>query len=148
MDIATLIKPDQVFALRLGDKAQLLKELAGRAAERTGIAAETIAEALAVREALGSTGVGQGVAIPHARVPGLQSFFTLFVKLERAIEFAAIDERPVDLVFLLLIPPEAGSGHLAALAAISRQLRRREAASAVRGAPDTVAIYKALIAPG
>src|SRR5215813_4273226 len=86
MDITTLIKPEHVFALRLGDKALLLKELAGRAAERTGIAAETIAEALAAREALGSTGVGQGVAIPHARIPGLQDFFTLFVKLERPIE--------------------------------------------------------------
>ena len=147
MDITTLIKPEHVFALRLGDKALLLKELAGRAAERTGIAAETIAEALAAREALGSTGVGQGVAIPHARIPGLESFFTLFVKLERPIEFAAIDERPVDLVFLLLIPAGTGAGHLAALAAISRQLRRRETASVVRSAPDTVAIYKALTAP-
>lgn len=123
MDIADLISRDHVFAgLRVGGKAQLLDELARRAAPALGIGAQTIADALAAREALGSTGVGQGIAMPHARIPGLGRLYGLFVRLDQPIDFAAIDEQKVDLVFLLLTPAEGGTAHLTALALVSRDL--------------------------
>src|SRR5262249_33641394 len=108
-----------------------------RAARLLAIDGQTILDALMSREMLGSTGIGQGVALPHARLSGLQRFFGLFARLERPINFDAIDDRPVDLVFLLLIPEKAGNDHLAALAAVSRRLRDRDVAARLRTDTDT-----------
>ena len=134
-----------VPGLNAGDKASLLAELARRA----GLALKTddgaIRAALAARERLGSTGVGQGVAIPHARLHGLARPFGLFARIEPAIDFGAIDAKPVDLVFLLLTP-EAGAGHLQALAAISRVLRDPKVAPSLRSAANAREIYDVLTA--
>src|SRR5665213_2230535 len=98
MDIRDLIAPDRAIAsLRISDKSQLLQELARRAAASLGMDVSTIHDPLLSREKLGSTGIGHGVALPHARIRGLKNVFGLFVRLERPIDFAAIDDQPVDL---------------------------------------------------
>jgi nitrogen PTS system EIIA component len=145
LDVIDLITPSSVIAsLRTADKSQLLQELAARATRLLPIDSQTVLDALHSREMLGSTGVGLGIALPHARIPGLQEFFGLFARLERPIEFEAIDERPVDLVFLLLIPEHAGDEHLAALACVSRKLRNPAVAQALRTGKTAPELYKAL----
>lgn len=130
------------------DKPQLLRDLAQRAAKHLGLAAQPVIDALLAREVLGSTGVGQGIALPHSRIAGLDRFFGLFARLARPIDFDAIDERPIDLVFLLLIPeragPNHGNDHLAALAAISRRLRDPAVAARLRAAKSALDLYAAL----
>ena len=137
MDLADLIEPDRVvFAARATNKQQLLQDLASRAATLLNLDAQTIFTALQAREELGSTGLGDGFALPHARIEGLDRLFGMFMRLNRPIHFDSIDGNPVDLVFLLLIPPAAGSEHLAALASISqvpaRQGIRREIAQSAK----------------
>ena len=145
MKIEDLIGPDHVAVdFRGGDKTHVLGELAQRAADALGIDAQIILKALKAREQLGSTGVGQGVAIPHARIKGLTRYFALFARLPVAVDFAAIDSKPVDLIFLLLMPENTGSDHLAALAAISRKLRDKTLAPRLRGADEAIAIYELL----
>jgi PTS system nitrogen regulatory IIA component len=136
MDIADFIAADRVaLDLRARDKPQLLQELARRAAATgAGVPADAILAALRSREDLGSTGLGKGFALPHARIDGLPKFFGLFARLARAIDYDAIDGNPVDLVFLLLMPANAGNEHVAALAAVSRRFRDAEAASRLRKA--------------
>jgi PTS system nitrogen regulatory IIA component len=137
--------PDRVIAaLRVSDKPQLLRDLSQRAAKLLAIDTQTVLDALEAREALGSTGVGQGIAVPHARIGGLHDFFGLFARLDRPIDFTAIDERPVDLVFLLLTPDEAGNDHLAALACVSRRLRDHDAAAQLRAAKTGAELYEIL----
>ena len=146
MELGDLIGPDRVIAnLRVANKAQLLSELSQRASKALGIAANVILDALNAREGLGSTGIGQGIAIPHARIEGIQHIFGLFVRLERPIDFAAVDAQPTDLVVLLLIPAHAGSEHLAALASVSRRLRDREVAQALRRIRASGDLYQQLI---
>lgn len=134
-----------VPGLNAGDKPSLLAELARRAGLALKMDDGVIRGALEARERLGSTGVGQGVAIPHARLPGLTQPFGLFARIEPAIDFGAIDTRPVDLVFLLLTP-EAGAGHLPALAAIARVLRDPGSAQSLRNAANAREMYDALTA--
>jgi PTS system nitrogen regulatory IIA component len=146
MEIAEFIRAEHVVAgLRAADKDQLLRDLARRAALALGYDGGTILDALTAREALGSTGIGHGVALPHARIPRITHLFGLFAVLERPLDFGAVDEQPVDLVFLLLVPANAGKEHLAALAAISRRLRNHEIVRAVRAAKDPAALYEALV---
>lgn len=124
MNISDLIGPGHVILnLRVRDKAQLLGELAHRAALLVAFEEDAIYRALQGREQLGSTGVGRGIALPHARIDGIRTLFGMFIRLNRPIDFESIDEKPVDLVFLLLIPLNAGNEHVTALAAISRRLR-------------------------
>lgn len=147
MDITDLVARECVVAsLPASDKPQLLRDLSQRAAKQLAIDGQAILNALQAREALGSTGVGHGIALPHARVKGLERFFGLFARLERPIDFASIDQRPIDLVFLLLIPEQAGNDHLTALAAVSRRLRDREVAARLRGAKTGREIYDILAA--
>ena len=146
MDITALIEPEQVIRLRATSKPQLLQELARRAAKSIGIDAQAIFDALTTREGLGSTGVGRGVAIPHAKVSGLARIFSLFARLENSIDFEAVDGRPVDLVFLLLIPSNADKEHLAALASVSRCLRDHETARRLRATSAPDALYDLLSA--
>lgn len=148
MDVAALVSPDRVIAgLRASDKAQVLRALARRAAASTGLPENTIAEALLARERLGSTGVGAGIAIPHAAIAGLAEFYGLFARLERPIDFDSIDAAPVDLVFLLLVPQHTSS-HVKALSAIARKLRDRALAERLRNAEDAGTLHRLLTGPG
>src|SRR5919108_2664004 len=123
MDLAELIAPeDVVFGARAKNKEQLLQDLASRAAVSLNFEPQTIFDGLQAREQLGSTGLGEGFALPHARIDGLDRFFGLFVRLNRPIDFDSVDDKPVDLIFLLLIPMAAQSEHLAALATICRHM--------------------------
>ncbi len=145
MELADLLTPDRVVVgLRAGDKGQLLHELSRRAAGALEMPVHPVLAALLAREQLGSTGLGRGFALPHARVEGVTQFFGLFARLGRPVAFQAIDEKPVDLVFLLLIPPLAGAEHVAALAAISRPLRDPDFAVQLRKAETAEALWALL----
>lgn len=145
MEITDLLARDRVvLGLAAGDKAQVLRDLSQRAGKIMGIDGQVVLDALEAREDMGSTGVGQGVAIPHARIVGLQGFFGLFARLDHPVAFDAIDGQPVDLVFLLLMPDRAGNTQLAALACVSRLLRDRHVAAGIRSAKDSLAIFQLL----
>jgi PTS system nitrogen regulatory IIA component len=136
------IKP----ALPGGSKRSLLQQLANLAAQRLDLSPATILASLVEREKLGSTGFGQGVAIPHGKIDGLDRIYGLFARLSEPVDFKAIDGRPVDLVFLLLSPPDAGADHLKALAAISRVIRLSATLEKMRGARSRDALAAVLIA--
>lgn len=144
MDIAELILPAQVLAdLKAADKAQVLREIGRRAAAALGLDARTVVDALAAREDMGSTGIGLGIAVPHARLAGITRSFGLFARLARPVDFAAIDGKPVDLVFLLLTPASGNTDHLAALACVARRLRDPAVARALRSG-DSEGLYQCL----
>src|SRR6476661_9665792 len=133
MTITDLVAPEAVLpALKVNSKKQALQELAARAASLTGQNERAIFEVLLQREKLGTTAVGYGVAIPHGKLPKLDRLFGLFARLERAIDFEAMDGQPVDLCFLLLAPEAAGADHLKALARVARLLRDPEIARRLR----------------
>jgi len=144
--LAEVIGDENVFVrLRANDKSRLLQELARRVGAVLGLPAAEIAAALAAREALGSTGVGNGIAVPHAQLPQLPATAGFFAQLERPVDFAAIDGKPVDLIFLLLGPPQARAEHLALLAAGTRRLRERSIADALRGATSAASARALLV---
>jgi len=144
MTIGDIIPPDQVVVgLRGLDKTHLLQDLAGRAARATSLEARAVFDALLLRENLGSTGLGKGFALPHARLEGLSRRYALFARLARPIDFTAIDGRPVDLLILLLAPAD-GADHLSTLAALSRPLRDEPFLQQLRAAPDAPAIHRLL----
>jgi PTS system nitrogen regulatory IIA component len=146
MEISDLVTPRAVVAsLKATSKKQALQELARRAAELTGEHERAIFDVLLERERLGTTGVGDGVAIPHGKLPNLKKLIGLFARLERPIDFEAIDEQPVDLIFLLLAPGTAGADHLKALARVSRLLRDRQMREKLRGSETAEAIYALLV---
>jgi PTS system nitrogen regulatory IIA component len=148
MPLTDLITPNSVIAgLQANSKKQLLQELAARAAELSGQSERTILEILQQREKLGSTGVGNGIAIPHGKLAKLDHLFGLFARLDRPIDFEALDDQPVDLVFLLLAPENAGADHLKALARVARLLRDPETARKLRGSRDVEALYAVLAMP-
>lgn len=145
MDIADLITPASVIpALRVANKKQLLQELAKRASVIVGRPERTIFDTLFERERLGSTGIGNGTAVPHGRLADLPRIYGLFARLEKPIDFEAIDDQPVDLVFVLLTPDRAGADHLKALARISRLLRDRTMCEKLRGTDGADALYALL----
>lgn len=131
-------------ALKVNNKKQAIQELAARAAQLTGQDEKQIFEVLLQREKLGSTGVGNGVAIPHGKLPKLARLFGLFARLERPINFEALDGQPVDLIFLLLAPEGAGADHLKALARIARLLRDPETTRKLRDLDNAEALYTIL----
>ena len=140
-----LITPQAILAnLKAGSKKQALQDLARRAAELTGQHERAIFDVLLERERLGTTGVGHGIAIPHGKLPGLERVHGVFARLERPIDFDAIDEQPVDLMFLLLAPEHAGADHLKALARVSRLLRDQSMCEKLRGSDSADAIYALL----
>lgn len=146
MEIADLVKPDHVVAkLRATSKKQALQDLARRAANITGQSERAIFSVLMKRERLGTTGVGNGIAIPHGKLPTLDRLYGLFARLEHPIDFDSIDDRPVDLVFLLLAPESSGADHLKALARVSRLLRDKTACEKLRGTDDSEALYALLV---
>lgn len=135
------IKP----ALSAGNKRALLQQLANLAGNRLEIAPSKILATVREREKLGATGFGQGVAIPHGKVEGLSQIYCLFVRLSEPVRYKAIDGVPVDLVFLLLSPPDAGAEHLKALAAISRVVRHAPTLEKMRGARSRDALAAVLM---
>ena len=145
MEIADLLTPSAVIAnLRATAKKQVLQELARRAATLTGESERTIFDVLLERERLGTTGVGNGIAIPHGKLAGLKRLHGVFARLEKPIDFEAIDEQPVDLIFMLLAPGSAGADHLKALARVSRLLRDRAVCEKLRGSDNADALYALL----
>jgi nitrogen PTS system EIIA component len=148
MEIADLLSPDAVVAhLKAANKKQVLQEMAHRAGQLTHLPERRIFETLLEREKLGSTGMGQGIAIPHGRVPGIQKMTGLFAQLDHPVDFDAMDDQPVDLVFLLLAPEDAGADHLKALARVSRLLRNQAVCEKLRGAPQAATLYALLTEP-
>ena len=133
-----------VVDLNASSRKQALQTLSETAAHATGLPARRIFDAVLQRERLGSTGMGEGVAIPHARLPGLDSVKGVFARLRNPVDFEAIDGRPADLVFMLLAPDEAGAEHLKALARVSRLLRREDVRQSLRAAPDKEAVQALL----
>lgn len=145
MNIAELITPERIVtSLRAGTKKQALQELSRAAGHATGLHEKAVFEVLLERERLGTTGVGGGIAIPHGRVAGLPRIMGVFARAEKPIDFEAIDERPVDLIFLLLAPSGAGADHLKALARVSRLLRDRSTCEKLRGTQSAEALYAIL----
>ena len=126
------------------NKKALFQHLAAAASRLSGIPNKTILAALNEREKLGSTGFGGGAAIPHGKVEGLERVFGYFLRLAAPIDYQAVDGLPVDLVFLLLSPPDAGVDHLKALAGISRACRDRQALAKLRGASSKDALFALL----
>jgi len=145
MEISELLTPRSVVAqLRVTGKKQVLQELARRAAATTGINERRIYEVLSERERLGTTGIGRGVAVPHGKLAELTRVYGLFARLDRPIAFESIDNQPVDLVFVLLAPLDAGADHLKALAMVSRLLRDRTICEKLRGTDNPDALYALL----
>lgn len=144
-DLSDLITVDRIDAtLAVSNKKALFQQLGLAASRRTGLDAKEIVAALSERERLGSTGFGAGAAIPHGKIEGLSSVLGFFARLNSPIEYQAVDNLPVDLVLLLLSPPDAGADHLKALARVSRMLRDRDIVAKLRGARSRDAIFALL----
>jgi PTS system nitrogen regulatory IIA component len=145
MPLIDILTPDAVIAsLRVNGKKQALQELSERAAIVSGLAAREIFDALLQRERLGSTGVGDGIAIPHGKLAKCKRIFGIFARLERPIDFEALDGLPVDLMFLLIAPENAGADHLKALALIARAVRSPGLAAKLRATRDPSALISLL----
>ena len=148
MPPSDLVSPNAIIpALKVNGKKQALQEIAAKAAALTGQSERAILEILLQREKLGSTGVGNGVAIPHGKLAKLANVFGLFARLERPVDFEALDGQPVDLIFLLLAPEGAGADHLKALARVARLLREAEMVARLRESRDPDALYAVLALP-
>jgi PTS system nitrogen regulatory IIA component len=144
----TLAHPDAVLAdLRAGSKKQVLADLAKAAAEIAGVHERVIFDVLVERERLGSTGLGNGIAIPHGRIPGITRVYELFARLNTPVDFESLDNQPVDLIYMLLAPTDAGADHLKALARVSRLLRDGPTCAKLRGSDSEAALTSVLTAP-
>jgi PTS system nitrogen regulatory IIA component len=145
MRISNFLSPhDAIVDVRAPDKSHLLTDLCTRAAASLNMDVQRVLGSIMKREALGSTGVGAGVAIPHGRVQDLKSPFGMLARLGIPIDFNSIDGQPVDLVFLLLLPGSPASDPLNALAAVARRLRDPRAIRDLRRAPDPTRLYRAI----
>ena len=148
MELIDLLDPDNIVpTLKVSGKKQALQELSAKAAALVGLPERRIFEALLERERLGTTGVGQGVAIPHGKFGELDRIYGLFARLDVPIDFESIDDQPVDLIFLLLAPESAGADHLKALARVSRLLRNQEICAKLRGSDAADAIFAIITEP-
>lgn len=147
MTLTSLITPETVFAGVKGNgKKQVLQELSGHLGRISGLDERLVFETLLQRERLGTTGIGQGIAIPHGRIAGLTRLVGLFARLARPVDFEALDGEPVDLVFVLLAPEDAGADHLQALARIARLFREPKTGEKLRQTEDPAALYAILTA--
>jgi PTS system nitrogen regulatory IIA component len=145
MKISDLLSPtDVMIDVRASQKGPLLRELAAMAAASLGLPADQVTSHLLKREELGSTGIGQGIAIPHARLPDLKRPYGLLAKLKQGIEFDAIDGQAVDVLFVLLLPAAAENEALAALALVARTLRLSETRARLRAAKNPAGLYAAM----
>ena len=142
MDLSDLIEVSAIMpALKANSKKQALQLLAEKAARITGLPEREIFDTVLRREKLGSTGVGNGIAIPHGKIPGVRRITGVFARLEQPVDFDSLDDQPVDLVFLLLAPEGAGADHLKALSRIARVLRDADTIAKIRGTSDAAAIH-------
>jgi len=142
MRLTNLLSPRAVISpLKVTTKKQALLELADKAGELSGVQPREIFDALLQRERLGSTGIGDGVAIPHGKLARLESIVGVFARLDHPIDFDALDGAPVDLIFMLITPEASGADHLKALACAARMLRDPATVSAIRGTRDSGALY-------
>jgi PTS system nitrogen regulatory IIA component len=145
MDLSDLVQVSAILpGLKANSKKQLLQLLSERAAAITGLPEREIFDTVLQRERLGSTGVGNGIAIPHGKLAGVKQITGVFARLEQPVDFEALDDQPVDLVFLLLAPEGAGADHLKALSRIARVLRDPDTVKKVRGTRDATAIHSLL----
>jgi PTS system nitrogen regulatory IIA component len=145
MELADILPEESVvFCTDVTSKTNLLKILAATAAAQTGQSADEVFEAIDNREALGSTGLGNGIAIPHGKLPGLKGVSAVFAKLAHPVDFDAIDDQPVDLVMMLLAPLGAGADHLKALAMVARVLRTDEVVDQLRAAREPGRVHEVL----
>ena len=148
MDLSDLLTSEAVLpSVHAQSKKQVLQEVCEKAAALTGLSGREIFDAILQRERLGSTGVGQGVAIPHGKLKAVDRLQGVFARLSRPVDFDALDDQPVDLVFLLLAPESSGADHLKALARIARVLRDPAIADKLREAGSATDLYEALINP-
>ncbi len=148
MELADLIARDAILpAVKAASKKQLFQEIATRAREAYALEPRLVVEGLVAREKLGSTAMGGGVAIPHARLAGLKSIIGLFARLEKPVDFEAADGQGVDLVFVLLAPEESGADHLRALARVSRLLRDSDLRRKLRETSESPALYALITEP-
>lgn len=146
MDLRDFLEQDAVrFATNVSSKKKLLQDIAEQAHVLFGLDASEILEALTEREKLGSTGVGRGVAIPHARFESLDRVYGFFTRLEKPVDFEAMDHQPVDLVFTILAPKKEGAEHLKALAVVSRTLRAESVCAKLRSNTDETSLFGLLI---
>ncbi len=142
MELNTILEDGAIVAnLKATSKKQALQELARRAADVTGLDERAIFSVLMDRERLGTTGVGNGIAIPHGKLPEVDRVYGVFARLDKAVDFQSIDDQPVDLIFVLLAPEDAGADHLKALARVSRLLRDQDTCKKLRATSDTDALY-------
>jgi PTS system nitrogen regulatory IIA component len=145
MELTELLTPESIVSnLKVTSKKQVLQELSKRIAKIIDCDERFIVDVLLEREKLGTTGVGDGIAIPHGKLGSLKKLHGFFARLERPVNFDSVDERPVDLIFLLLAPESAGSDHLKALARISRLLRDKANCDKLRGSNNTEALFALL----
>ena len=145
MDLSTLLKPGAVKVLaNVTSKKRLFQDLGDIAHSAYGLDATQTVDALQEREALGPTGVGHGVALPHARLHGLTEVVGVFLRLEKALDFDAVDRQPVDLIFALFAPKDSGVDHLKALALVSRTLRDTDLRAKLRANSDPAALHAIL----
>jgi nitrogen PTS system EIIA component len=146
VELAHIIAPNGIILdlKNCNSKRQVLKELSQHAAAALGIAPQQLLDALIERERLGTTGIGHGIAIPHARLPGLNRLVGLFARLEEPVDFESLDDQPSDLIFLLLAPDSADADSLKALARISRLLRDPGLRQRLRQEVDRDAVYRLL----
>jgi len=145
MQLSTILKPEAVKVLStVSSKKRLFQDVGDLAHSAYGLEAGATVEAMMDRESLGPTGVGRGVALPHARIDGLNNVIGAFVMLEKPIDFGAVDRQPVDLAFALFAPEEAGVEHLKALALVSRTLREPSICAKLRANPDPATLYAIL----
>lgn len=147
MQLSTILEPQSVRATSaVTSKKRLFQELADIAAGVYGLATSEVFHALMERESLGPTGVGQGIALPHARMSGLERVVGVFLRLDKPLEFDAVDRQPVDLIFALFAPAESGVDHLRALALVSRTLRSADVCAKLRANSDTATLHTILTA--
>ena len=145
MHMSTIIRPENIIlGLSAPNKFRLLQALAAKAAPRLDVSAEVISKALEHRESLGSTGIGDGIAVPHATIAGISEIFTLMVRLDKPMEFEAIDDVPVDLLFLMLVPEQAKGDYLKMLASIARTMRVDGMLKSIRNARSSDEVFIAL----
>jgi nitrogen PTS system EIIA component len=146
VELAHILAPNGIILdlKNCNSKRQVLKELSQQAAAALGIAPQQLLDALMERERLGTTGIGHGIAIPHARLPGLNRLVGLFARLEEPVDFESLDDQPSDLIFLLLAPDSADADSLKALARISRLLRDPGLRQRLRQEVDRDAVYRLL----
>jgi PTS system nitrogen regulatory IIA component len=145
MKIQDFLAPESVVELRASDKRDVITALARQAASALALDKTVVTKALLWREDLGSTGMGQGFALPHARLAEVEKPFGIFARLRRPVDFDAVDGRPVDLVFLVLLPSEAEGDQLNALACVARRLRDQETAERLRKTPDAAGAFHLLV---